>query len=72
LLRSLCLGEMAHELERITEEAGRDGWGHEQYLRSLCDVEISRRAQRRQQRLAGDNYISARTTITLPHERKVL
>jgi len=63
LLRSLCLGEMAHELERITEEAGRDGWGHEQYLRSLCDVEISRRAQRRQQRLLKDSQLPEDKTL---------
>lgn len=51
LLRSLCLGEMARELDRLTEEAGREGWSHEQYLRALCDLEMARRAERRQQRL---------------------
>jgi len=51
LLRTLCLGDMARELDRLTEEAGREGWSHEQYLRTLCDVELARRAERRQQRL---------------------
>ena len=44
LLRSLCLGEMARELDRLTEVAGREGWSHEQYLRALCDLETARRA----------------------------
>jgi DNA replication protein DnaC len=51
LLRALCLGEMAVALDHLTEEAGRDGWSHEQYLRALCDLELARRAGRRQQRL---------------------
>ena len=42
LLRSLCLGEMARVLEALTEQAGRDGWSHEQYLRAMCDVEVGR------------------------------
>jgi len=51
LLRSLCLGEMARELDRLTEVAGREGWSHEQYLRALCDLETACRAERRQRRL---------------------
>ncbi len=51
LLRSLCLGEIARELDRLTEVAGREGWSHEKYLRVLCDLEMACRAERRQQRL---------------------
>lgn len=64
LLRSLCLGEMARELDRITEQAGHDGWSHEQYLRSLCDVEISRRAERRQQRLLKESHLPEGKTLS--------
>lgn len=51
LLRSLYLGIMARELDGITEKAGSEGWSHEHYLRTLCDLELSCRAERRQERL---------------------
>lgn len=70
LLRSLCLSEMARVLESITEQAGRDGWSHEQYLRALCDVEVSRRAQRRRERLLKDARIpEGKTLATLDQDR---
>ncbi len=59
LLRSLCLGEMARELDRLTAQAGRDGWSHEHYLRVLCDTEISKRAERRRERLLKDAKLPA-------------
>ena len=70
LLRALCLSEMARELEPITEQAGRNGWSHEQYLRALCDVELTRRTQRRQQRLLKDSGLpDGKTLATLEQER---
>ena len=70
LLRSLCLGEMARVLETLTDQAGRDGWSHEQYLRALCDVEVSRRAERRRERLLKDsNLPPGKTLATLEQER---
>ena len=70
LLRSLCLGEMARVLEAITEQAGRDGWSHEHYLRSLCDVEITRRAERRRERLLKESRLpDGKTLATLDQER---
>ncbi len=70
LLRSMCLGEMARELDRITEQAGRDGWSHEQYLRTLCDVELCGRAERRQQRLLKESHLPEGKTMTgLEQER---
>ena len=70
LLRSLCLGEMARVLEARTEQAGRDGWSHEQYLRALCDVEITRRAERRRARLLKESRLpDGKTLATLEQER---
>lgn len=70
LLRSLYLGEMARELDRLTEEAGRDGWSHEQYLRALCDLELSRRAERRQERLLkAANLPAGKTLAALEQNR---
>jgi len=70
LLRSMCLGEMARELDRITEQAGRDGWSHEQYLRTLCDVELCGRAECRQQRLLKESHLPEGKTMTgLEQER---
>jgi len=70
LLRSLCLSEMARVLEPVTEQAGRDGWSHEQYLRALCDVEVSRRAQRRRERLLKEAKMpEGKTLATLEQDR---
>jgi DNA replication protein DnaC len=70
LLRSLCLGEMARALEPLTEQAGRDGWSHEQYLRALCDVELSRRAERRRARLLKESRLpEGKTLSTLEQDR---
>jgi len=70
LLRSMCLGDMARELDRITGQAGRDGWSHEQYLRTLCDVELGGRAERRQQRLLKESHLPEGKTMTgLEQER---
>ena len=70
LLRSLCLGEMARVLEAVTEQAGRDGWSHEQYLRALCDVEVGRRAERRRERLLKESKLpDGKTLATLEQER---
>lgn len=63
LLRSLCLGEMARELEGLTAQAGRDGWSHEQYLRSLCEVELGTRAERRQARLLKESHLPEGKTM---------
>lgn len=54
LLRSMNLSEMAKVFDAITEQAGRDGWSHERHLRALCDAELSRRAERRRERLLKD------------------
>ena len=70
LLRSLCLSEMARALEGLTAQAGRDGWSHEQYLRALCDVEASRRAERRRDRLLKESKLpDGKTLATLDQER---
>ena len=70
LLRSLYLGEMARALEAVTEQAGRDGWSHEQYLRALCDAEVSRRAERRRKRLLKESKLpDGKTLATLEQDR---
>ena len=70
LLRSPCLGEMARVLETVTEQAGRGGWSHEQCLRALCDVEASRRVERRRERLLKESKVpDGKTLATLEQER---
>lgn len=70
LLRSLCLSEMARDVQPLTEKAGRDGWSHEQYLRALCDVEVSRRAERRRERLLKESKLpDGKTLATLQQEQ---
>jgi len=70
LLRSLCLGEMARDLDRLTAQAGRDGWSHEQYLRALCDAEITRRAERRRERLLKEaNFPAGKSLSSLDQQR---
>ena len=70
LLRSLCLGEMARELDRLTAQAGRDGWSHEQYLRTLCDTEIGHRAVQRRERLLKEaNLPDGKSLASLEQDR---
>jgi len=70
LLRSLCLGEIAKRCDEITEKAGREGWSHERYLRELCELEITRRAQRRTERLLKESHLpDGKTMATLDQER---
>ena len=70
LLRALCLGSMARVLESVTDQAGRDGWSHEQYLRALCDVEISHRAERRRTRLLKEAHMpEGKTLASLEQDR---
>ncbi|MCG2678761.1 MAG: ATP-binding protein, partial [Kiritimatiellae bacterium] len=70
LLRSLCLGEMAGRCDEITEKAGQEGWSHERYLRELCELEITRRAQRRTERLLKESHLpDGKTLATLDQER---
>ena len=71
LLRSLYLGEMARELDRLTEEAGRDGWSHQKYLRALCDLELSRRAGRRQERLLKAAKLPAGKTLAALDQKRL-
>lgn len=71
LLRSLCLGEMARDLERLTAQAGRDGWSHEQYLRALCDAEISRRAGRRRERLLKEAHFPAGKSLAALDQQRL-
>jgi DNA replication protein DnaC len=69
-LRSLSLRDMAMEVERLTAQAGRDGWSHERYLRTLCDIESTKRAQRRQERLLKDSKLPASKSLaTLEQDR---
>ncbi len=70
LLRSLCLGEMARELDRLTDQAGREGWSHELYLHALCDTEIAHRRECRQLRLLKASGLpSGKTLATLDQDR---
>jgi len=70
LLRSMSLTEMALVFDSTTEQAGRDGWSHERYLRALCDAEMSRRAERRRNRLLKESKLpDGKTLATLEQDR---
>jgi DNA replication protein DnaC len=47
LLKALCLTTMAKQYDNLAKKAEQESWGHAQYLRNLCEVEMSGRASRR-------------------------
>jgi len=70
LLRSLYLGEMAKRCDEFTEKAGREGWSHDRYLGELCELELTRRAQRRTERFLKESRLpDGKTMSTLDQDR---
>ncbi len=68
LLRSLCLTTMLRHYEELATKAGKDDWDHVQYLRNLCEVELSERASRRvSRRLKQSGLPEGKTMETLDH-----
>lgn len=66
LLRALCLTTMVKQYEALGEKAEKESWSYAQYLRNLCELELSERATRRiQRRLKQSNLPDGKTMATL-------
>ncbi len=66
LLRSLYLTTMLRHYEELAAKAGKENWDHVQYLRNLCEVELSERANRRvARRLKQSGLPEGKTMETL-------
>jgi DNA replication protein DnaC len=66
LLRSFCLATMAGQYEGVMLRAEKEGWGHRQVLRHLCESEAAERAQKRTARLLAASALpEAKTLSTL-------
>jgi DNA replication protein DnaC len=62
---------MARELDPVMEEAGRSGWSHEHFLRALCDLELARRAERKQERLLKASRLPAGKTLAMLDQNRL-
>ena len=70
MLRSLMLSQMARVYDELSDQAGREGWDHERFLRLLCDRELQHRAERRTERLLRDARLpEGKTLASLDQER---
>lgn len=69
-LRTLHLPSMLREYESFAQKARKNKWGHENYLKSLCEIEVQDRNNRRIQRnLRKSNLPDGKTIATLELER---
>ena len=70
LLRALCLTAMAKQYEALAGRAEKEAWSHPQYLRNLCEVELSERTTRRvERRLKQSGLPDGKTLETLDLNR---
>ena len=70
LLRSLCLTTMVKQYESLGRRAEKDSWSHTQYLRNLCEVELSERAARRvKRRLKQSGLPESKTLESLEQDQ---
>ncbi len=70
MLRALKLPGFALYAEEVASKAEREGWSFIDYLKHLCELEISEREQRRIERnLRASNLPSDKTRATLKLER---
>lgn len=64
-LRMLHLPSMLREHEDLAQKARKNNWGHEKYLKSLCDIEVQDRNTRRIERnLRRSNLPDGKTMAT--------
>lgn len=63
LLRTLRLPSFAESYEEVATKAERQGWSFGQYLRHLCELEVSDRGQRRVQRLYKQSELPPEKTL---------
>lgn len=70
LLRSLKLPGFVRAHGELAEQAEREGWGFERYLRQLAEIEVEERRVRRIDRLLrGSDLPSEKTMATLELDR---
>ena len=70
LLRSLCLTTMVKQHEPLTKAAEKEDWSYTEYLRSLCEVELSERQTRSvERRLKRSALPDGKTMETLNQKR---
>jgi DNA replication protein DnaC len=70
LLRSLNLSTMQRHAEPVAAQAEREGWSFGQYLRALCEIEVSERSRRRIERnLRAARLPADKTDATLDRKK---
>ncbi len=71
LLRSLCLSTMSKQHEALAETAEKESWGYTQYLRNLCEIEVSERTRRRIERRLRESKLPDGKTMDTLEEKKL-
>jgi DNA replication protein DnaC len=71
LLRGLKLPSIAAQHEEVTGQAERGGWGFQQYLRHLVELEHSQRKTRRIERLLKSSGLPTEKTLSALKLEKV-
>lgn len=71
LLRSLCLSTMSKQHETLAETAEKESWGYTQYLRNLCEIEVSERTRRRIERRLKESKLPDGKTMDTLEEKKL-
>ena len=71
LLRSLCLSTMGRQHEALAETAEKESWSYTQYLRNLCEIELSERARRRVERRLRESKLPDGKTMDTLKEKKL-
>ena len=70
LLKTLRLPSIAGGYEDLAAKAEREGWSFGQYLRQLCEIEVSDRSDRRTSRLLKQSGLPGdKTRATLDEKR---
>lgn len=71
MLRGLKLPGIAAQHEEVATQAERDGWGFQQYLRHLVELELMQRKTRRIERLLKSSGLPAEKTLSTLKLEKV-
>ena len=70
LLKGLKLPAFAHHFEQIAEQAEQQGWSFTDFLRTLCELELAQRRERRIERnLRASKLPMDKTLATLEQDR---
>lgn len=71
LLRSLCLSTMSKQYEALAETAEAETWSYPQYLRNLCEIELTERTRRRIERRLRESHLPDGKTMETLEEKKL-